>query len=45
MSAARAPTQAPAPARGIRGLQEKVKQVAKSYLRHGNTAVKDWSEF
>ena len=34
------------PARGIKGLQEKVKKAAKSYLSHGNAAVaKDWSEF
>ncbi len=37
---------ATAPAKGIRGLQEKVKQAAKSYLTQGNAAVKeDWSEF
>ena len=31
---------------GIRGLQDKVKAAAKSYLSHGNAAVdKDWSEF
>jgi methyl-accepting chemotaxis protein len=42
---ARATTQA-APARGIKGLQQKVKQAAKSYLSHGNAAVdKDWAEF
>jgi methyl-accepting chemotaxis protein len=37
----------PAPAsRGIKGLQERVKTAAKSYLSHGNAAVdKDWSEF
>ena len=44
-----APTRAePAPAPvGIRGLQQKVKQAAKSYLSHGNAAVKsdDWAEF
>jgi methyl-accepting chemotaxis protein len=35
-----------AAAKGIKGLQEKVKQAAKSYLSRGNTAVKeDWSEF
>jgi hypothetical protein len=29
---------------GIRALQQKVKSAAKSYLRHGNAAVKqDWS--
>jgi len=35
--------------RGIKGLQERVKTAAKSYLSHGNTAVatqdKDWEEF
>ncbi|RYE86804.1 MAG: methyl-accepting chemotaxis protein, partial [Hyphomicrobiales bacterium] len=37
---------AAAPAKGIRGLQEKVKQAARSYLSRGNAAVKeDWSEF
>ena len=31
---------------GIRALQDKVKSAAKSYLTHGNVAVKqDWSEF
>ncbi len=37
---------APSPT-GIRGLQEKVKAAAKSYLSSGNAAVKgdDWSEF
>jgi|GEM_PF-895884 len=31
---------------GIKAMQEKVKQAAKSYLTRGNTAVKeDWSEF
>ena len=32
---------------GIKGLQQKVKQAAKSYLSHGNAAVKsdDWAEF
>jgi len=48
--AARAPAVSPAavpPAKGIRGLQDKIKAAAKSYLSHGNTAVKtdDWSEF
>ncbi|MCY1559834.1 hypothetical protein D9M68_969090 [compost metagenome] len=30
-----------------RGLQQKLKSVAKAYLSHGNAAVKadDWSEF
>jgi methyl-accepting chemotaxis protein len=37
--------QAPSP-RGIKGLQERVRTAAKSYLTHGNAAVdKDWSEF
>ena len=37
---------AAAPKGGIRALQEKVKTAAKSYLTHGNAAVKqDWSEF
>jgi len=34
--------------RGIKGLQERVKSAAKSYLAHGNTALaqdKDWQEF
>ncbi|HEY4199000.1 MAG TPA: methyl-accepting chemotaxis protein [Devosiaceae bacterium] len=36
---------APAPV-GIRAMQDKVKQAAKSYLTRGNTAVKeDWAEF
>ncbi|MEO5807683.1 methyl-accepting chemotaxis protein [Devosia sp.] len=36
---------APAPT-GIRGMQEKLKTVAKSYLSHGNAAIdKDWNEF
>ena len=31
---------------GIKAMQEKVKQAAKSYLTRGNTAIKeDWSEF
>jgi methyl-accepting chemotaxis protein len=31
---------------GARGLQDKLKTVAKSYLSHGNAAVdKDWNEF
>jgi methyl-accepting chemotaxis protein len=31
---------------GIRALQDKVKSAAKSYLSHGNAAIKqDWSEF
>jgi hypothetical protein len=33
-------------AQGARGLQDKLKTAAKSYLSHGNAAVdKDWSEF
>jgi methyl-accepting chemotaxis protein len=33
-------------AQGARGLQDKLKTVAKSYLSHGNAAVdKDWNEF
>ena len=48
--AGRASTPAPAPVAapptGIKGLQEKVKQAAKSYLAHGSAAVRDdWSEF
>ena len=37
----------PAPAsRGIKGLQERVKTAAKSYLTRGNTAVdEEWAEF
>ncbi|HEV7718114.1 MAG TPA: methyl-accepting chemotaxis protein [Arsenicitalea sp.] len=48
---ARSPSQAAAkasaPAKGgIKALQEKVKTAAKSYLSHGNAAVKaDWNEF
>jgi methyl-accepting chemotaxis protein len=34
------------PARGIKGLQERVRGAAKAYLSHGNAAVdKEWSEF
>ncbi|WP_459104037.1 methyl-accepting chemotaxis protein [Devosia sp. A369] len=45
-----APQRRPAPiqavADGARGLQDKLRSVAKSYLSHGNAAVeKDWSEF
>jgi methyl-accepting chemotaxis protein len=44
-----APVQAPpvkALADGARGLQDKLKTVAKSYLSHGNAAVdQDWNEF
>jgi hypothetical protein len=38
----------PAATRGIKGLQERVKTAAKSYLTRGNAAVevdKDWAEF
>jgi methyl-accepting chemotaxis protein len=36
----------PAAARGIKGLQERVRNAAKSYLTQGNVAVdKDWEEF
>jgi methyl-accepting chemotaxis protein len=39
-------TRSAPPKGGIRALQEKVKSAAKSYLSHGNAAVKqDWSEF
>ena len=44
-----APEPKPVPARqtgGIRAMQEKVKQAAKSYLSRGNAALQeDWSEF
>jgi methyl-accepting chemotaxis protein len=34
------------PARGIKGLQERVKKAASSYLSQGNAAIdKDWAEF
>jgi hypothetical protein len=39
---------APPAGRGIKGLQERVKTAAKSYLTRGNAAVevdKDWAEF
>ncbi|HHY49499.1 MAG TPA: HAMP domain-containing protein [Alphaproteobacteria bacterium] len=37
---------APAPGRGIRGLQEKVRAAARAYLARGNAAVdEEWSEF
>jgi len=43
--APRAPVAAPKPT-GIKGLQQRVKTAAKSYLSNGNAAVKqDWSEF
>ncbi|MEO6396102.1 MAG: methyl-accepting chemotaxis protein [Devosia sp.] len=36
----------PEPARGIKGLQERVRDAAKSYLSGGSVAVdKDWEEF
>ncbi|MDB5615157.1 MAG: hypothetical protein JWQ22_2810, partial [Devosia sp.] len=38
----------PAPAQGIRGMQDKLKAVAGTYLRRGNAApavTKDWAEF
>ena len=44
-----APVARPAPAArpaSVKALQERVKSAAKSYLSHGNTALKDdWSEF
>ena len=39
------PVRQPEAPRGIRGLQDRVKKAAASYLSHGNAAVKDWSEF
>jgi hypothetical protein len=40
-----APARAAA-ARGIRGLQDRVKTAARSYLTNGNAAVdKSWEEF
>ena len=44
---ASAPRQAEPRPEGARGLQNKLKSVAKAYLSHGNAAVKadDWSEF
>ncbi|MFP9135657.1 methyl-accepting chemotaxis protein [Devosia sp. XGJD_8] len=45
-AAAPKPVHAPAPAQGIRGMQDKLKAVAGAYLRRGNAAVdKDWAEF
>jgi methyl-accepting chemotaxis protein len=36
----------PAPAATVRGMQDKLKAVAGSYLRRGNAAVdEDWAEF
>jgi methyl-accepting chemotaxis protein len=45
--AAPTPSRAAPPApKGIRGLQEKVKKAASSYLSRGNAAIdKDWAEF
>lgn len=45
--APRLPVRAPVPpARGIRGLQQRVREAAKSYLTTGSVAVdKDWEEF
>jgi len=43
-----APEPQPAPAKGIKALQQKVATVAKSYLSNGNAAVKtdaEWQEF
>ncbi|KRA95501.1 hypothetical protein ASD83_17720 [Devosia sp. Root685] len=42
-----APASRPAEPHGARGIQQKLKSVAKAYLSHGNAAVKadDWSEF
>ncbi|WP_233280541.1 methyl-accepting chemotaxis protein [Devosia rhizoryzae] len=52
VEASAAPAAAPKPAvmpqSGIRGMQEKLKTVANTYLKRGNTAVKieeDWAEF
>ncbi len=43
---ARSATTKPAPGQTIRGMQDKLKAVAGSYLRRGNTAIdKDWAEF
>jgi methyl-accepting chemotaxis protein len=42
----KAPAQAEPVASGARGLQNRLKSVARSYLSHGNAAVKeDWNEF
>jgi len=36
----------PTPERGVRGLQDKLKTVARGYLSHGNAAIdKDWNAF
>jgi methyl-accepting chemotaxis protein len=46
MAARRAGPHASQPARGIRGLQERVRDAARSYLGQGNAAIdKDWQEF
>ena len=40
------PAPAPAQRTGIKGLQDKVRQAAKSYISNGNAAVSsDWNEF
>jgi methyl-accepting chemotaxis protein len=40
------PAGTPVAPRGIKGLQEKVKKAARSYLSQGNAAIdKDWAEF
>jgi methyl-accepting chemotaxis protein len=45
-SATRKPGPAAEPASGARGLQNRLKSAARSYLSHGNAAVKeDWNEF
>jgi methyl-accepting chemotaxis protein len=46
-SAPAAPAAPAAKSTGIKAMQERVKQAAKSYLTKGNTALKedDWSEF
>ncbi|MDC9826404.1 methyl-accepting chemotaxis protein [Devosia sp. ZB163] len=45
-AAASASAPVAAPAKGIKALQAKVRDAAKSYLSHGNAAVdKDWAEF
>jgi methyl-accepting chemotaxis protein len=41
-----APAPSAKPLSGIKGLQQRVTNAARSYLSHGNTAVdKDWAEF
>ncbi|HVY52023.1 MAG TPA: methyl-accepting chemotaxis protein [Devosia sp.] len=43
---ARRPAAEAPPARGIKGLQERVRKAARSYLTHGSAAMdKDWEEF